>query len=146
MDNCPMGGIDLTVDPPGYRQEPCENCEWCARICPTGALDIIDWRDVPTAMQAYLLQVGIQAELDIPELPKFFFYLMSGWHNTALFSPFVPNAANFNKAFDNFAPTSPFMKSWLRTPEWIEAYNAAFASPISDREVLHLSGILKIPG
>jgi ferredoxin len=42
MDHCPMDGIDLTVKPPVIAK-PCAKCEFCARICPTGALDIHDW-------------------------------------------------------------------------------------------------------
>jgi ferredoxin len=38
MDNCPMGGIDLSFDPPVIAK-PCMSCTFCARICPTGALD-----------------------------------------------------------------------------------------------------------
>jgi ferredoxin len=42
MDNCPMYGIDLSVDPP-VLADPCHPCEFCARICPTGALDMTEW-------------------------------------------------------------------------------------------------------
>ena len=39
MDNCPMHGVDLSVDPP-ILAKPCIDCEFCARLCPTGALDM----------------------------------------------------------------------------------------------------------
>jgi Fe-S-cluster-containing hydrogenase component 2 len=42
MDHCPTYGIDLSVDPPVIAQ-PCLVCEFCARICPTGALDMDEW-------------------------------------------------------------------------------------------------------
>ena len=42
MDNCPTYGIDLSVDPPVVAQ-PCIDCEFCARLCPTGALDMVTW-------------------------------------------------------------------------------------------------------
>jgi flavodoxin/ferredoxin len=42
MDNCPVDGIDLSLDPP-IIANPCEYCEFCGRVCPTGALDIDDW-------------------------------------------------------------------------------------------------------
>jgi flavodoxin/ferredoxin len=42
MDNCPVDGIDLSVDPP-ILAKPCLSCEFCARLCPTGALDIDEW-------------------------------------------------------------------------------------------------------
>lgn len=37
MENCPMDGIDLTVNPPVI-SKPCMGCSFCAKICPTGAL------------------------------------------------------------------------------------------------------------
>ena len=42
MDNCPTYGIDLSVDPPVVAQ-PCVDCEFCARLCPTGAIDMLSW-------------------------------------------------------------------------------------------------------
>jgi ferredoxin len=39
MDYCPMHGMDLSVDPPVFAK-PCLDCEFCARLCPTGALDM----------------------------------------------------------------------------------------------------------
>jgi flavodoxin/ferredoxin len=39
MDNCPMDGIDLTMDPP-IVAKPCMHypCRFCLAICPTGAI------------------------------------------------------------------------------------------------------------
>ena len=42
MDNCPVDGIDLSMNPPVLAR-PCLVCEFCARICPTGALDMEEW-------------------------------------------------------------------------------------------------------
>jgi flavodoxin/formate hydrogenlyase subunit 6/NADH:ubiquinone oxidoreductase subunit I len=42
MDNCPTYGMDLSLDPPVLAQ-PCIDCEFCARLCPTGALDMTPW-------------------------------------------------------------------------------------------------------
>jgi flavodoxin/NAD-dependent dihydropyrimidine dehydrogenase PreA subunit len=49
MDNCPTFGIDITVDPP-ILAKPCLDCEFCARICPTGALDMGEWVEGMIAM------------------------------------------------------------------------------------------------
>jgi NAD-dependent dihydropyrimidine dehydrogenase PreA subunit len=37
MENCPMDGIDLTIEPPTLAK-PCMNCGFCLMICPTGAI------------------------------------------------------------------------------------------------------------
>ena len=42
MDNCPTYGNDLSIDPPTLGK-PCIGCEFCARVCPTGALDMSAW-------------------------------------------------------------------------------------------------------
>jgi flavodoxin/ferredoxin len=42
MENCPVTGIDLSVNPPVVAQ-PCLSCEFCARLCPTGALNMDEW-------------------------------------------------------------------------------------------------------
>ena len=39
MDNCPLDGIDLTVEPPVIAR-PCLNCFFCEQICPTGAINV----------------------------------------------------------------------------------------------------------
>lgn len=51
VENCPMGGIDLTISPPRFAN-PCISCLLCERICPTGAIEaefgemceIMSWR------------------------------------------------------------------------------------------------------
>jgi ferredoxin len=63
MDNCPMHGMDLSVDPP-ILAKPCLDCEFCARLCPTGALDMTPWleaMDDPTITQK-LLDTLVEAE------------------------------------------------------------------------------------
>jgi ferredoxin len=53
MDNCPMYGMDLSVDPPTLAK-PCLDCEFCARLCPTGALDMTTWLEAMEDMTARL--------------------------------------------------------------------------------------------
>jgi hypothetical protein len=45
-----MDGIDLAVDP-SIIAKPREEREWRARICPTGAPDIVDWLEVFDAVE-----------------------------------------------------------------------------------------------
>ena len=42
MDNCPMDGMDLSMNPP-VLAKPCIICAFCGRVCPTGAIDIQEW-------------------------------------------------------------------------------------------------------
>ena len=60
MDNCPTHGIDLSVDPPELGQ-PCLDCEFCARICPTGALDMDEWVQIIEKMTAQFTPHGLQS-------------------------------------------------------------------------------------
>jgi formate hydrogenlyase subunit 6/NADH:ubiquinone oxidoreductase subunit I len=56
MDNCPMNGVDLSVDPP-ILAKPCLDCEFCARLCPTGALDMTPWLEAMEDMTTRLLHM-----------------------------------------------------------------------------------------
>ena len=62
MDNCPVDGIDLSVDPP-VLAKPCEYCEFCGRVCPTGALDIDDWIKEAAKITGPTFPVYEQAEV-----------------------------------------------------------------------------------
>jgi ferredoxin len=42
MENCPVEGIDLSMSP-RVIADPCVMCEFCTRVCPTGALDMDEW-------------------------------------------------------------------------------------------------------
>ena len=66
MDNCPMEGIDLSVDPP-ILADPCTKCEFCARICPTGALDMTVWVENLSAATENLTEHIILPHLDQAE-------------------------------------------------------------------------------
>ena len=68
MENCPVLGIDLSMDPP-VLAEPCLMCEFCARVCPTGALDIDEWvaavaAETGTIFERFLMSAIDQAETE----------------------------------------------------------------------------------
>ena len=68
MDNCPLGGIDLSVNP-RVVCNPCLMCTFCSRICPTGAMDLEDWvKEVgkvnEQVMRTALLPVVAKAEAE----------------------------------------------------------------------------------
>jgi ferredoxin len=64
MYHCPMDGIDLTITPP-VLAKPCISCEFCARICPTGAIDIMDW--VISLSEPAFMKSLIEQKLDTAE-------------------------------------------------------------------------------
>lgn len=59
MENCPVVGIDLSVDPPRLAQ-PCLECEFCARLCPTGALDMDEWVEAMFADSGFFRQMMLK--------------------------------------------------------------------------------------
>lgn len=68
MDNCPWGGIDITVDPPVLHR-PCTYCGGlCEAICPTGAINWDDWRAAPPIAEVTPEGKGHIEELGIPTL------------------------------------------------------------------------------
>lgn len=66
MDNCPMDGIDLSVKPPVIAK-PCMNCTFCAKICPTGALDESIWVETFIERTLKLFPLFYLPGLDKPE-------------------------------------------------------------------------------
>jgi flavodoxin/NAD-dependent dihydropyrimidine dehydrogenase PreA subunit len=68
IDNCPMNGIDLSVNPPVFAK-PCENCTFCCKICPTGAIDISDYLAVWRPKVEKTTRGGFEAE-PLPEAEK----------------------------------------------------------------------------
>jgi flavodoxin/NAD-dependent dihydropyrimidine dehydrogenase PreA subunit len=68
MDNCPMDGIDLSMSPPVIAK-PCIDCEYCTKICPTGAIENYEfyaWTTPPfyNHMRLYFLSLMKQAEAE----------------------------------------------------------------------------------
>jgi flavodoxin/formate hydrogenlyase subunit 6/NADH:ubiquinone oxidoreductase subunit I len=68
MDNCPLDGIDLTVEPPVIAQ-PCMHCMFCAKICPTGAMAGDFFYDTPSektwkSVPEFHLDVLVKAEAE----------------------------------------------------------------------------------
>lgn len=61
MENCPMDGIDLTVDPP-IIANPCLGCYFCEQICPTGAFDADESKQEQLAkyIRNFIKEVGMK--------------------------------------------------------------------------------------
>lgn len=66
MDNCPMDGIDLTVNPP-IVGKPCMTCMMCDQLCPTGAIEVDKkclTKERPGIHEAFLDKVERVKELE----------------------------------------------------------------------------------
>jgi flavodoxin/Fe-S-cluster-containing hydrogenase component 2 len=97
VDNCPMDGIDLSVDPP-VLCDPCLGCIFCARICPTGAMDGDAWvADVAPKVS------GLMAANKIPALRKA--------EAAGKFRRHVPE--------DEIGYDTPIYKIYTKHPQWI---------------------------
>jgi ABC-type transport system substrate-binding protein len=104
---------------------------------------ILQWanpaiQDITIAMQADLAKAGIRAQLkfiDSGEWMASYAGPNGKWPTgTMIFSP-VPR---FDRSFIgglNFLSTM-IGQSWLRTPEWTQAYNAALAAPAADIQLI----------
>jgi peptide/nickel transport system substrate-binding protein len=89
-------------------------------------------KDILIAVQSYFNKVGIQTELNVVEIGKFMTYGGSGtWpNNSLLYNPIPALNANFTSGLNYIS--NMIGRSWLRTPEWTQAYQVALASPNPD--------------
>lgn len=94
-------------------------------------------KDAATAVQSYFIKVGLQAELDFPELAKYATYQKSGWQNGVLFAPLL-TYGNFNEGIINYGPVSPLYPSWQRPPDFTSAFNASLISKTPDVKLIRL--------
>lgn len=97
MDNCPVDGIDLTVNPQVIGK-PCIGCEFCCKICPTGAMDGSAYNEFAGPISAkdikgFLLTDLVKAEVE------------------GRFRRLVPA--------DKVGSNSPLYKSHRKHPQWI---------------------------
>ena len=97
MDNCPMDGIDLTIQPPVIAK-PCVCCDLCVKICPTGALDAFDYNEFAAPILAR-------------ELKR---VLMSDLARAAAEGHYRPLVQ-----LDRVGTGLPLYKSYTRHPQWI---------------------------
>ncbi|MEJ2739397.1 MAG: EFR1 family ferrodoxin [Dehalococcoidia bacterium] len=96
MDNCPVHGIDLSLRKPVIAQ-PCITCEFCTRICPTGALESEEFNE--------LLE-----KLTITELTRFYIPPLKKAQEEGHFRPLVP--------YDKAGTGKPIFRA-NKHPEWI---------------------------
>jgi peptide/nickel transport system substrate-binding protein len=90
-------------------------------------------KDIIVAVQGYLAAIGIQADVQYPDPAKWTSDYMTGkWQSSLLVTP-IPGSNNYNFSLNRWlGPSSPFFKSWQRTPEFIQVFNASVNSPAAD--------------
>jgi peptide/nickel transport system substrate-binding protein len=90
-------------------------------------------QDEGVAVQAMLGDVGIQAELVIPEGPIKFNEASNTMHNILAWSPVDATNGSWNYGFWNlFMFEGSGNQNWLRSPEWVALYDKSLASPTED--------------
>ena len=98
MDNCPLDGIDLSVDPPIFAK-PCTDCHFCGQICPTGAIEI----DYDRIEAANKLATGRIKEVFVPRVLE----AAAQGHLRMLVSP------------EDVGWDTPLYKVYNKNPRWI---------------------------
>jgi peptide/nickel transport system substrate-binding protein len=93
--------------------------------------------DIPVAVQGYLAKIGIKVDIEYPDAGKFTTdYWLGKWQNGAVYEP-VAGFPNYMTIFAVlFNPTTNWHPSWLRTPEYQAAYNAALDAPLPDTKLM----------
>ncbi len=90
-------------------------------------------KDQVVAVQAMLADVGIDAELVIPEGPIKFNEATNTMHNILPWSPVDALSGSWNQGFwYSFMFEGSGNKNWLRSPEWVALYEASRAAPKED--------------
>lgn len=93
-------------------------------------------KDLDQLIQADLKAAGMNVTLEFPEMPKWSSYNTQGWKNAYIFQP---NAgfANYNYTLQfYFGPTSLNNKSWLRTPEFLTAFDKSVNAPAPNIDLI----------
>lgn len=94
-------------------------------------------KDQVVATQAMLAEVGIRAELVIPEGPIKFNEATNTMHNILPWSPVDALSGSWNQGFwYSFMFEGSGNKNWLRSPEWVELYEKSLAAPKEDPELV----------
>jgi peptide/nickel transport system substrate-binding protein len=85
-------------------------------------------KDLDQLIQADLTAAGMKVTLEFPEAAKWQSYNTQGWKNAYIFQPFAGNANWNNTLSSYFNPTSSNNKSWVRTPEFLDAFDKSVTS------------------
>ena len=89
-------------------------------------------KDMILAIQSYLSKVGIQAEIELPEMAAFFQMRTTGWKNALLFegSPISANPlGSYKQVLD---PANHWWESIIKSEELLKRLNEALSTPAAD--------------
>ena len=93
-------------------------------------------KNVVIALQGYLAKIDIKVNLDFPDPGKWgsnYMTPQAAWHNAALYYS-IPAVSGADFALGLQFLFNMLGKSWLRSPELNEAYQAFFSSPTVEIE------------
>jgi peptide/nickel transport system substrate-binding protein len=94
-------------------------------------------QDAVVAVQAMLAEVGIDAEIRIPEGPVKYNEENNTLHNILAWQPVDALSGSWNQGFwYSFMWDGSGNANWLRSPEWVELYEASRATPTEDVELV----------
>jgi peptide/nickel transport system substrate-binding protein len=89
-------------------------------------------KDIAVALQSYLTKAGIQVDLEFPDMGKFVSYMgpPGTWNNAALLLPMPRVDVNYSGGIKFISGMIGHV--WNRTPEFMQAFQAAFLTPALD--------------
>jgi peptide/nickel transport system substrate-binding protein len=93
-------------------------------------------KDVCTALQGYLAKVGITADIEYPDQPKYISYQTGEWQNAMLIQG-LPSYPNMNTYLEVWLSTSsPRFKSWARSDEFNRLVAISSSAPSMDKSLI----------
>jgi peptide/nickel transport system substrate-binding protein len=95
-------------------------------------------KDACLAIQNNLAEVGIVVEMEYPQWSKYVTHLRGTWKNAALLQVFPAiGGANYNATLNfYFSPKGILLKSWLRTPKFLELFEKSLKKPEMDIDLI----------
>jgi ABC-type transport system substrate-binding protein len=88
------------------------------------------------AIQSYLAAVNIIADVQYLGMATFTQDIWFGtWHNAVLYMT-IPSFPNYNFVLNWWFAGGKMFKSWLQTPEYLQAYQASSNSPYPDSNLM----------
>ena len=103
--------------------------------------DVRARRDPMIAVQTYLKEVGIDAELDMADIARATAMRREGWKG--ILYPGFPNAGTFLGIQDRYGQANDFV-SFYRPPGWQEKWNALLEQPDETKRLVQFKELIKI--